>query len=423
VAALCAVVVTCPQCGTSNEALPGAVGVTCRACGSPLSGEAMLARLTLNKGRRAPDVTRPPATEPPDAASSSEASLGGLSDLSGRSGSGSLGDAFDLSSILDAVPAPTLPTGGAKANRPAFVPAFTFPGTEEPAAVASEPLDALGLLDGPLPMPAGQPTRVMGAGATGAWRVKNERGVEYELMTIDAVVAWLEGKASYDVIRVARGGGAYQLVHDVPELAARLGIRPPPLTSGFVGAPNGVTEAPLRLDPDAMPPRRPAQARPVPLAAGGAPSRTAAAGAGFAAAPVIATAAKVRLEETRVDLERALGLGFTLVVAAGACGLAALAVFFTATDGHLPDEPASAVATAPEASSATPLLADAQAAFDARRYTAAEQLLVQAAQASPRDPQVQRLLALTLSKLGGRAHEARDALTRYRSLRASGGED
>ena len=419
-AVLCAVVVTCPQCGTSNEALAGAVGVTCRACASPLSGEAMLARLTLNKGRRPSEAARSSGTQPVGLVASNEASLG---DPSGRSGSGSVSDAFDLSSILDAVPAPTLPTGGAKANRPAFVPAFTFPGTEEPAGVASEPLDALGLLDDALPPPAGQPTRVMGAGAAGAWRVKNERGVEYELMTIDAVVAWLEGKSSYDSVRVARGAGAYQLVHDVPELAARLGIRPPAAPAGFAGMPGPGADAPLRLDADAMPPRRLAQARP-PAPAHSSPSSRAAAGAGaFASAPAVATAAKVRLEETRADLERSWGLGFTLVVAAAACGVAAFAVVFVPSATSVPGAPASEVAAAHAATPAGPLLADAQAAYDARRYTAAEQLLMQAAQASPRDPQVQRLLALTLSKLGGRAHEARDALTRYRSLRAGSGED
>jgi len=363
--------------------------------------------------------------EPADPLSISDASL---ASLSGRSGSGASGDAFDLSSILEAVPAPTLPSSAAKANRVAFVPAFTFPGTEESAAAAGEPLDALDLLDDALPLPSGQPARVMGASATGAWRVKNERGVEYELMTLDAVVAWLEGKASYDSIRVARGAGAYLPVHDVPELAARLGIRSPVVPSGFGGASGTAADPPLRLDLDPMHSRRPKQARQVIPAPSSAPSRASAAGPGFAAAPAVATAAKFRLEETRGDLQRALGLGFTLLVAAGTCALAALVVFFTASSwtaahSELTTGPAPAETSARPETQSTPLLADAQAAFDARRYTAAEQLLVQAAKASPENPQVQRLLALTLSRLGGRTQEARDALTRYRSLRASGGKD
>ena len=56
-------------------------------------------------------------------------------------------------------------------------------------------------------------------------------------------------------------------------------------------------------------------------------------------------------------------------------------------------------------------------------YTAAEQLLQQAARTEKDDPRVFRYLALTLSKLGGRDREARAALAEYRRTRArSGGE-
>lgn len=413
--------VTCPQCGTPNETPAGAVGVTCRTCGGALSGEALLARLPLNKTRRTVDSTRPaPISDAPGAAGPmghSTSQLGAMPDAGQE-------DAFDLSAILDPVPAPSAqpnPSRGPRSAKPAFVPAFTFPGNEDRNEPGPEdPLAAVGLLDDALPPPPGQATRVVSPGQSPVWRVRNERGIEYELMTVDAVVAWLEGKSSYDQVRVARGSGPFEQVEDVPELAARLGIRAAQGSAGFAG---GQDAAPLRLGIEAAPPRRPAGSRaPQPVQAranAGAASR----GNAFAPAASVGTAARIKVDEGRGDLERAWGMGFVLALAGASCALAGALALLAAQQDLVPSVPTVEVRGESADPPPAPLLASALEAFEARRYTAAEQLLLQAAKNEPPDPRVQRLLALSLSKLGGRDREARDALARYRSLRAGGVEN
>jgi hypothetical protein len=333
------------------------------------------------------------------------------------------GDAFDLSAILDPVPAPSAPSNpsrGPRSAKPAFVPAFTFPGNEDRGGPGpDDPLAAVGLMDDALPPPPGQATRVVGAGATPVWRVRNERGIEYELMTVDAVVAWLEGNSSYDQVRVARGSGPFEQVEDVPELAARLGIRAAQGSAGFAGG----QDAPLRLDVEAAPPRRPAGSRaPQPVQAR-ANAGSASRGTAFSPAANVGTAARIKVDEGRGDLERAWGMGFVLALAAASCALAGALVLLAAQQDLVPSVPMVEVRGGNEEPPPAPLLASALEAFEARRYTAAEQLLLQAAKSEPPDPRVQRLLALSLSKLGGRDREARDALARYRSLRAGGVEN
>jgi Flp pilus assembly protein TadD len=116
-------------------------------------------------------------------------------------------------------------------------------------------------------------------------------------------------------------------------------------------------------------------------------------------------------------------MGFVLALAGASCALAGALALLAAQQDLVPSVPTVEVRGHEDEPPPAPLLASALEAFEARRYTAAEQLLLQAGKSEPPDPRVQRLLALSLSKLGGRDREARDALARYRSLRAGGVEN
>jgi hypothetical protein len=332
-------------------------------------------------------------------------------------------DAFDLSAILDGGGIPSAPPAPVTtAGRGGFVPAFTFPGADAgPAADLGNldeatpdelSLEAVGgsMAGGSM---AGGRAKESGGNAGEGWRVRNAAGTVYDMVSIESVIQWLQNKDSFDGIRIARGGGAFRTVEDYPEVMTRLGMRPaaggfssnegaaPKLELELAGRKPQGSRAPAAQRPES---RAPAARSPVAAASPGAP------GARTAARPAPAG--------------RTFGTGFALVLAGGTVGVAlVVAQVLTAVTPSTPAPVVAAAAVPIDATPPGPALQAALQAFEAERYTAAEQLLQQAARSEKDDPRVFRYLALTLSKLGGRDREARTALAEYRRTRArSGGE-
>lgn len=397
----------CPECG----GLLGAGEAICRACGHavgpaagatqarrpPLGGERTPGRGGVELGDPAPRVPSP-------------SSLGDIPAATDA-------DAFDLSAILDAPPAAgpaspqsTGPAGTGVPKRGSFVPAFTFPG--EP--LAATPAADLGNLDEASPeellASAGGPQAPEAAAGDG-WRVRNAAGTTYDMVSLESVIQWLQNKDSFDGIRIARGGGPFRTVEDFPEIMARLGMRSG--SPGFNAADGPAPKLDLDLGgrkPQAS--RGPAAQRPEskgpsprpPAVGGGAP-----AGARPAAARPTPPA-------------RTFGMGLTLALAVAAvvASLVGAQLAETSDFGLTAGVAAAPTVKSPE-NPPGPALQAALQAFDAQRYTAAEQLLQQAARSEKDDPRVFRYLALTLSKLGGRDREARAALAEYRRTRARSG--
>lgn len=206
------------------------------------------------------------------------------------------------------------------------------------------------------------------------WKVRNERGVVYELMTVDAVVAWLEGKPDISGVRVARGDGVFMEVDAFPELAGRLGRRKP-------------VDDSLSLDISRASARH-----------GGivGERRTVARAEGPAREPGPST----------------MGIGLVL----GAVAAAFLAVIGLVLAGvalgwmSLPPD-IEPTASAPPPPSAA--LARAIGAYEAGHYDAAINQLRGVARGGDADPRIQRYLALALHK-NNRDAEARRALAEYR---------
>jgi hypothetical protein len=233
------------------------------------------------------------------------------------------------------------------------------------------------------PLPADEP---------GGWRVKSERGLVYELMTLDAVVAWLEGKDDAEGVRVARGGGPFLPVRDIPELSKRLGL-------SAAGA--RADEAPLQLDTDNRPKR---QGTAAPRGAGEAAR-------GPAKGRDARAASKTTAKPAKPDQRPALGLGFVLwlLLAGALVAGGGVAVGLKTGFMSLPPEPAGETAAAP----ADEKVRAAVAALEAGQNTGAAQLLRQAAEAEGAHPSVFRYLAVALHRTGSDG-EAREALAEYR---------
>jgi hypothetical protein len=318
------------------------------------------------------------------------------------------GDAFDLSAILDGVGGSV---GGAPAEAPrakgGFVPAFTFPGTEPPPSAAPAPSVEPPVPSRP-PGPAGQADVPAGDG----WRVRNANGTTYDMVSVESVVQWLQNKDSFDGIRISRGGGPMRTVEEHPELVARLGMKP-------AGSSFASEEAAPRLDLDVAGRRPPGSRAP---AAGRTPSRAPPKVAPPASGPVAGAAARPAARTPPPG--RSFGMGFTLILVASGlivtvAGIFALGRFELA---GAPAEPAPSADGAIEPAPG-PGLAAALVALEAERFTAAEQLLHQAARTEGADPRIHRYLALTLYKLGGRDAEARAALAEFRRARLRAGGD
>ncbi|MCB9547288.1 MAG: hypothetical protein H6706_15770 [Myxococcales bacterium] len=246
-------------------------------------------------------------------------------------------------------------------------------------------------------------TRVLDvAPSASVWRARTGRGLVYELMSVDAVVAWLQGREDLTAIRIARGTGDFATVDAFPELASRVGKR--------ADAPSGARvssfddDAPILLDErdDRGPSPAASGEREVsPLR--GESEEAAAQRARRAAAPVPA---------------RTVGFGLVLGVALAAGLLLVGGVIVGQRTGILPaaDRVVSVDAPGPPA----PALAAAIAALDAGQHAAAVEAL-RKLEGPDADPRVYRYLALALAR-GRQTQEADEALARYRRamLRLSG---
>lgn len=420
--------VKCTHCGGPNQAPDGArsVAIACAACGRSFTTDAgvpALGRVPLKKVA-ASSVDNGFGSL---GSSGGLAGLGGLGDLGppapgpdfgslGGGSSGSLGemptetdaDAFDLSSILS----PTTRSSGAQPLPPPPNADFTFGGT----------MDKFSALQG---MPGGgeasESTRVVDVDAaaafssapeptqpnepvSGGWRVRSERGLVYELMTVDAVVAWLEGKADISGVRIASGGGEFQSVEAFPAIASRLGLRTSSAQPIQLSSPAGAGELSLAMERAPAPRSR----QPQTTAAGGAPKK------GARERPD----AKPK-EALRVD--NPLGMGALLGLLIGALALAGGAVFAGVKTGSLDMPPpleATAEAPLPPPSTA---LAAAVEDYNNGKINLAERRLSALAKKGD-DPRAWRYLALALHK-SNRDDEARAALARYRRrMQQTGGD-
>jgi hypothetical protein len=389
----------CPECG----GLLGAGDATCRACGYAVGPAAARGprRTEVASGGPAPDIEFGDAGTPPPRSRPTAAEP--LGDMPSEGDA----DAFDLSAILDGVGSSLGGGGGMDAPRTkgGFVPAFTFPGTEVasgPASSAPPPEAGASVPESPADKPSGD-----------GWRVRNANGTTYDMVSIESVVQWLQNKDSFDGIRISRGGGPMRTVEDHPELVARLGMKP-------AGASFASEDAAPRLDLD-LAGRRPAGSR-APAAAR-PPSRAPQKPSPAVSGPAPAGASPRPAARTPAP-GRTFGMGFSLVlVAVGLlCTFAGVVALGQLDLAAAPAEP-EAVTVATAEPPPGPGLAAALAAFEAQRYTAAEQLLLQAARTEQGDPRIHRYLALTLFKLGGRDAEARAALAEFRRARLrAGGE-
>ena len=211
------------------------------------------------------------------------------------------------------------------------------------------------------------------------WRVRNERGVVYELMTVDAVVAWLEGKPDITGVRVARGDGAFLDVDAFPELSGRLGVRAP-------------VEELLALDTTRASERH-----------GGHVGASRSHGQ---AAAVSATAAREPTGER-------VGLGVVLAAIAGGF-LAVAAIVLVSVSLDVMSLPPPIDDRPPAAAAPSVALVGAIDDYEGGHYDAAT-LKLQALARTDDDPRVYRYLALALHQ-NNREAEARRALAEYRRL-------
>lgn len=213
------------------------------------------------------------------------------------------------------------------------------------------------------------------APAPEGWKVRNERGVVYELMTVDAVVAWLEGKPDISGVRVARGNGVFMEVDAFPELAGRVGKRKP-------------VEDSLSLDISKASTRHGGQIGETRSVARGEPA------------------------PAREQGPAAIGFGAVLgAVAIAFLAVTLISVVGVATGGmELPPdiEPAT-TAEAPPSSALALAIRD----YESGAYDAAINRLQALARGEAPDPRIQRYLALALHH-NNRDAEARRALAEYR---------
>ncbi len=419
--------VDCTHCGRPNQALdgtaPGAT-VVCAVCGRPFTVD-----VDLNGQLGRVPIKRVPAGDAGFGSLGQPGGLGSLGDLGppapgpdfgslgapGGSSSSSLGDmpttegdAFDLSSILS--PTPRAPAQPLVAPPPEFqfggtmdkfnaLNLDTQPGDPESTRVVDVDAEvALRQMSTPT---TDRPPPETASG----WRVRSERGLVYELMTVDAVVAWLEGKADISGVRVARAQGLFQGVESFPEIAKRLGMRP----GGVVEAPKlaagGAGELSLAMERAPSPRSRQKQA-----AAADGPNQK----KGQRDRP------DAKAKEAR-SVERPVGMGAVLGMLVGTLALAGAAVFAgVKTEALALPPPLAATAEAPVPAPG-PELAEAIKAYEAGHFTAATTRLKSLTKKGD-DPRAWRYLALALHK-SNRDPEAQKALDEYRRRKQQAGGD
>lgn len=319
------------------------------------------------------------------------------------------GDAFDLSAILEPMGAEPPVAQGSPPK------AFTFGGEDDP--FGGQPGALSGGQDGiVLPDRAVEIRPQVEESASSGWRVRGERGVVYELMTVDAVVAWLEGKADVSNVQVSQDGGPFSQVNRFSELSSRLGLQADEPVGAAKSAPkNGPSNAfeePPALQMDDAAAARVRASRAAPRGPGHVTER--------APAPAGEGRRKTATSAQRKSVDNPLGYGVVLVavVAAGLI-VAGLAILGVSTGMmHLPP-PVSLTEEAPQIS---PGLNAAVEAIDAERYASATRQLRQLAK-TDKDPRVLRYLTIALHR-ANRVEEARATLADYRRLMLeANGED
>ncbi len=394
--------VVCSQCGTANTVEgPGLSGhgAVCRRCAAPL-------------GVAGDDITT--GAPPPVPSGGGHAWLDAL---------GTPGD-FDLGALADEPPPPPSPSadlsalsgqsGPARGTSKGLTGAFRFGADDHLAFDEATRLDGGA---GPVNFdqratPGDQDsTRVVAApgsrpmarpAAQAAWRIKGDRGLIYEMQSVNAVVAWLEGKREIRAVQLAKADGPFKPYDQYPEIHKRLQKRPEP---GRVEL-GTAADQPLTLDLSERPAR--------PSEAPTRPARPADAVDGKPTRERRSTSARAAVTD-----DGALGFRTVLMVVLGSMALSAAAVAarLAVGDGATVAAPARVSRQAlPPPSKA---LARAIAEYDAGHSTAAAQILEGLRETG--DPRVERYLALVLHRTG-RAREARAALERYRqsTLRVSG---
>lgn len=397
--------VRCRHCGAANEAQPvsgGAVTVVCDQCGRPFTvdtdaapappaseasgGRALLGAPPPSFGA----LGRPGGFDPGLGAPAPGPDFGSLAgDLEPDDGPATRedelgpmptgGERFDLSSILDPLPTPASdePLGGGN---------FTFGDDAE----APTRLDADFHED--------ESTRVVDLDATAkatmgpaAWRVRSDRGLVYDLQSLDAVVAWLEGKTDISQVRLARGESEFLPIDGWPEVSQRLGPRAAPIAGGSDELALDTARAPAKRPPRAQQPQRAPELR------RSGPREGAAAGA---------------KKDARLP-ENPLGFGFVLLLLAGGSLLAAGVVVGGVLGGWMGLPPALASSAQAPPAPVSARLARAIELFEDEQYTAATRLLQTVADQED-DPRALRYLAMALHR-SNRQAEARAALEAYRA--------
>ncbi|MGK0357904.1 MAG: hypothetical protein ACI9U2_000187 [Bradymonadia bacterium] len=384
--------ITCPHCQGYTEISPVQIGlITCRICTQtfspghdPLFGDddgpdvTMIRqpkRSLLQSGRVDPiSHTAPPqSVDFANLTGDNFEALGGLSPTNSMESidfdalAADTGEGIDLSLLVK--------TGRAPVDDESTV-AFNA----EQASGIAEQLRAI------LTLPP-EPEAERAQDRPTIWRVRSARGLVYELMSLDAVVAWLEGKADVSGVRIASGSGEFRPISAHPELARRVSGR-----DG--GAELGLADLPLTLDERPIVTSAPPSAQMHAVS----PLRR------DADAPVRAARA--------ADPDDPIGFAGVIGIAVLTALLIGGSVFLGVRSGWLDEmiPPAPPAAQAP----ASPELAAAIASYEAKNLTAAIAGLRRLARTSD-DPRVHRYLTLALHRQQ-RHQEAREALARYQTV-------
>ncbi len=213
------------------------------------------------------------------------------------------------------------------------------------------------------------------------WRVKNEKGIVYELRNLDAVVAWLQGKPSVTEITAAQGAGDFKPIMEYEALVMRLGLSDPNLER-------------LELDMSRASDRHGGDLGSIRTTSG---------------AMVVSPTGPL---DARRQTEAPFGLGVVLVAIAVACLLAIGGTQLALESGYVtvPDGPLGSAVTA--ATPPSPALSQAITELEAKNYTTATNLLRRLSKTED-DPRVHRYLALAFYATQRHA-EAQSALGQYR---------
>jgi hypothetical protein len=386
--------IQCPHCGTANDADPAAVRAghaMCRRCQSALSspldtaaaappeiGQPDAAHAWLSAlGEPATDWSAPPAPARP-----AERPYGAVDEDITQGAPMNFGDAggflFDQPAADDGES--TWLQGG---HGPIDFDRRVDPNDDESTRIVANPGKR------PMARPASGP----------AWRIRAERGLVYEMQSVDAVVAWIEGRAEIHGITLAKADGPFQPISAFDEVAKRVGSR-----HGTKPALVEDDDAPLSLALDPAETRRRAQA-PTKPADPVEPRR---------AGPNRTTTAKAS-----INIANPLGFGTVLAIMLASVALVSGAVVAGMVWGEFETGESSALSVA-EPLAGNPQLERAISEIEKGNNSAAEKIL--RGLPNQQDPRVDRYLALVLHRTD-RGREAHEALERYRHSmnRMSGG--